>query len=107
MNTGYPIGGTITIPVGQQPLAKYDAALRQVRPMSPTEQTAFAQAQPKGPAPAGLAIRALDNANLQQSQDPNSAPNVQQTDLQLEHPSAFAALRGGRPGFGKPKRPRR
>lgn len=103
--TGAPIGGAINLPGSTSPLAKYDPATRQIRAMSPAEQKAVAASYPKGPAPAGMQQQSLDDAAQAMNADPSSPTNVKQSDLNLEHPSAFAALRGGRPGFRKPRKP--
>jgi hypothetical protein len=103
--TGAPIGGAINLPGSTTPLAKYDPATRQIRAMTPPEQRAVAASYPKGPAPAGMQQQFLDDAAQAQNSDPNAAQNVKQSDLNLEHPNAFAALRGGRPGFRKPRKP--
>jgi len=107
MNTGAPIGSGLNIPLGQDPLAKYDPATQQVRPMSPVEQAAATANIPSGTNARSVQQSAFGNAVAAQKNDPNGPQAQQMQQLSLEHPGAFAGLAQatGRRGFARPRKP--
>lgn len=101
--TGPPIGGVTTVAGRNAGMVKYDPATRAIRPMSPSE---LMSAPKSRAAAADQQQQALDAAAQTEDADPNSPANVAQQDLDIEHPSAFAALRGGnRRKLPRPRRP--